>query len=219
MQLAGAGKAFIILRKGKWDIPSYFGDGQDHHMHLAYLIMRHPFGVPYTLDQAYPFIQSATILFGFPDIIVSPKNVYARLLGRLSDSGVDIALGVFKVNRRPEKMDILEMDGRGRIRRIDIKPKQTNFSDTWIAAAWTPLFTGFMHEYLLRDSVIRGQGDAEQSLLDKELHMGDVINAALESKMKVATVHFDSGSFLDIGTPEDIVLVSEFTHSLDKIHP
>lgn len=219
MQLAGAGKAFIVLRKGKWDIPNYFGDGQGQHMHLAYLIMRHPYGVPYTLDQAYPFIPSATIIFGFPDVIFFPKNAYVRLLDQLSDSGADIALGVFKVKRRPEKMDMLEMDAQDRIRRIVIKPEQTSLRDTWIAAAWTPRFTEFMHEYVTRDALERGQSAMGESAVDKELHMGDVLNAALESKMKTTTVRFDSDSFLDIGTPEDIVLASEFIKPFDNVQP
>jgi glucose-1-phosphate thymidylyltransferase len=46
----------VILREGKWDIPAYFNDGTALlDMHLAYLMMRQPFGSPFTLDQAYPF--------------------------------------------------------------------------------------------------------------------------------------------------------------------
>jgi len=59
MRLADVKKAYIILREGKWDIPTYFGDGKILDMHLAYLMMGLPFGVPYTLDQVYPFIKTA----------------------------------------------------------------------------------------------------------------------------------------------------------------
>jgi len=48
MRLAGITKAYIVLRPGKWDIPAYFGDGLFLNMHLAYLMMRSPLGVPYT---------------------------------------------------------------------------------------------------------------------------------------------------------------------------
>ena len=66
MRFAGVSKSYIVLRPGKWDIPAYFGDGSALKLHLAYLMMGVPFGVPFTLDQAYPFVRNATVAFGFP---------------------------------------------------------------------------------------------------------------------------------------------------------
>src|SRR4030042_2836613 len=66
MRLAGITKIYIILRNGKWDIPAYLGDGTMFEMHFAYLMMRLRFGVPYTVDQAYPFVQNNIVVFGFP---------------------------------------------------------------------------------------------------------------------------------------------------------
>ena len=51
MRLAGISKTYVVLRQGKWDIPSYLRDGAMFDMHIAYLIMNLPFGVPYTLDR------------------------------------------------------------------------------------------------------------------------------------------------------------------------
>lgn len=52
----GGRKAYFILREGNWDIPQYFGDGASVDMNLGYLMVRLPFGPPYTLDQAYSFV-------------------------------------------------------------------------------------------------------------------------------------------------------------------
>jgi glucose-1-phosphate thymidylyltransferase len=216
MRLAGAEKAFIILRKGKWDIPAYLGDGHMQDMHLAYLIMRRPFGVPYTLDQAYPFVQSATVVFGFPDIVFYPKNAFSRILESLTSSKADIALGIFKVQRRPEKVDMVELDNENRILRIDIKPRRTSLTHTWIAAAWTPVFTEFMHEFLIQDAANRDGPDAQGSLPSNELHLGEVIRAAIASKIKSTVVCFDSGRFLDIGTPEDIIAAANFVQDAES---
>ena len=82
MRLAGVKKAFFILRPGKWDIPAYFGDGAMLDMHLAYLTVHVPYGPPYTLDQAYPFVKDAVIAFGFPDILFQPEDAYQHLLKR-----------------------------------------------------------------------------------------------------------------------------------------
>ena len=51
MQLAGAQKAYFILRDGKWDIPAYFGDGGMVGLPLGYLMMGLPYGVPFTLTR------------------------------------------------------------------------------------------------------------------------------------------------------------------------
>src|SRR5688500_8765013 len=59
---AGAKQTFIVIRKGKWDIPEYFGDGADLDLAIGYLIMNRPHGAPYTVDQAYPFVRQATVI-------------------------------------------------------------------------------------------------------------------------------------------------------------
>ena len=74
MRLAAVTNAYVILRKGKWDIPGYFSDGKMLEMNLAYLMMDLPFGVPYTLDQAYPFVKDSTVVFGFPDIFIPTRR-------------------------------------------------------------------------------------------------------------------------------------------------
>ena len=83
MRLAKITKAFIILREGKWDIPAYLRDGKVLGIHLAYLIMDAPFGVPFTLDQAFPFVHEAIIALGFPDIYFEQDDVFVKLLNRL----------------------------------------------------------------------------------------------------------------------------------------
>ena len=61
MKLADISKVYIVLRKGKWDIPAYFGSGKMIDLCIASLMMDLPFGVPYTLDQAFCFIQDAIV--------------------------------------------------------------------------------------------------------------------------------------------------------------
>ena len=95
MRFSGITEAYIVLRKGKWDIPSYFGDGATLDMHLAYLIMNLPFGAPYTIDQAYPYIKDAIIALGYPDIYFEGEDAFARLLSRRAESGADVVVGSF----------------------------------------------------------------------------------------------------------------------------
>lgn len=205
MQLANVAKVFIILREGKWDIPAYFGDGREFGPHLAYLMMNEPFGVPFTLDQAYPFVRNAEVVFGFPDIIFKPDDAFTKLLAKLAGSDADIVLGLFPAPQ-PHLMDMVGMDSEGQISEIQIKPTSTNCRYTWIIAVWAPSFTLFMHEYL---SFIQIKSDT--AARNRELFLSDVINAAMKNDMKVDKVTFDDGICLDIGIPENLVKAAQLT--------
>lgn len=206
MKAAGAQKAYVILRNGKWDIPAYFGCGKSIGMHLAYLMMDLPHGAPYTLDQAFAFICNDTILFGFPDILFRPSGAYSSLMKQLAESGADIVLGLFPA-RNPWKMDMVALDASGKISGLEIKPRQTRLKYTWIIAAWTPVFTSFMHRHLqARQEAAAGCAQPGMS----EVFVGDVIQAALEEGLRIDPVYFDDGDYLDIGTPEDLVRAGSF---------
>lgn len=205
MRRAGITRVYIVLREGKWDIPTYLGDGTILNMHLAYLMMRLPFGAPYTVDQAYPFVQNALVAFGFPDIIFQPEDAFVRLLARQASTKADVVLGLFPTDQ-PQKVDMVDLDDDGRIRLIEIKPAQTHLRYTWIIAVWTPVFTRFMHEYLAAIPNVNEQGlidgDAPKP---SELFVGDVIQAAIHIGLRVEAVPFPNDTYLDIGTPDDLI--------------
>ncbi len=205
MRLAGITKSYIVLRNGKWDIPAYLGDGEMLDMHLAYLIMRLPFGAPYTIDQAYPFVKDSLVAFGFPDIISKPDNAFVKLLERQADSNADIVLGVFPVDR-PQKWDMVDINEDGKITQVLIKPIKTDLQYTWIMAIWTPGFSSFMHKYLVGTLEEKEQNTNENNILRKrELFVGDVIQAAIDNNLNVEGVVFSDSTCLDIGTPDDLV--------------
>jgi glucose-1-phosphate thymidylyltransferase len=205
MQFAGATKAYIVIRKGKWDIPAYFGDGKKLEMHLAYLIMGLPFGVPYTLNQAYPFIKDVTVLFGFPDIIFQPEDAFVKLLDRQTETGSDIVLGVFPVNRR-HRGDRIALDDKGRITNIEINPKSTRLKLTWVIAVWTAKFSIFMRDYIQHpQKTARSAHELNMGKTRQELFLSEVIKGALKKKLHIETVLFSKGTYLDIGTPENLI--------------
>ncbi len=205
MRIAGVTKTYIVLRNGKWDIPAYLGDGEMLDMHLAYLIMRLPFGAPYTIDQAYPFVKDSLVAFGFPDIIFKPDNAFVKLLERQADSNADIVLGVFPVDR-PQKWDMVDISKDGKIKQVLIKPIRTDLQYTWIMAIWTPVFTSFMHKFLVDILEEQEQNTNENNIIrQRELFVGDVIQAAIDNNLNVEGVIFSDSTCLDIGTPDDLV--------------
>ncbi|MFQ5604263.1 MAG: NDP-sugar synthase [bacterium] len=204
MRFAGVKNAYIVLRKGKWDIPEYFGDGNELDMNLAYLIMNRPFGAPFTLDQAYQFVKDAQVLFGFPDILFQPEEAFVRLLKKLADSNAEVVLGLFPTDH-PQKMDMVEMTPDGQICRIEIKPMQTHLKYTWIIAVWTQVFTRFLHTYLKEVGMVESKTNKNHDAdLSNEWYVGDVIQAALEDGMRIEAVTFRDAKYIDIGTPADL---------------
>jgi glucose-1-phosphate thymidylyltransferase len=207
MQRAGVAQAFFILRPGKWDIPAFLGDGADLGLHLAYLTVHVPFGVPFSLNQAYPFLRGATVVLGFPDILFEPEHAYQVLLDRLHGGTADVMLGLFPTDQ-PEKVGVVDFDEDGVVRGIYEKSGLTHLPYMWAIAAWRPTFSDFLHGFV-RDRQQALIGDQiPQHLKDMphyaETPIGDVIQAALEAGLRVEAVPFAGGSYLDIGTPENL---------------
>jgi glucose-1-phosphate thymidylyltransferase len=192
---AGASRAYIVLRPGKWDIPAYLGDGSMAGLPLAYLMMNAPWGVPYTLDQAFPFVEQALVLFGFPDILFEPEDAFLRLRRHQADTAADIVLGLFPA-AAPQTCDMVALDPAGRVRHIVIKPASTDLEHSWIIAVWTPAFTRFLHDYLATLNPDDFHGGVHG-----ELFLGQVINAAIDAGWPVEAVTFPDGCYTDIGTP------------------
>lgn len=196
MQRAGARQVYFILRKGKWDIPNYYGDGSDLSLQLAYLIMQRPYGCPYTLDQAYTFVRQQRVVFGFPDILFEPENAFERLLQRQEETKADVVLGCFRMPY-PHKWDMVELQEDGLVNTILSKPAKSNLTYGWAIACWNTRFTEFMHQHLQ-------QVEAQLKASGKELSVGEVVQAAIDNGLKVQSVRFDDGNCLDVGTPEDL---------------
>ncbi|GHA80256.1 nucleotidyltransferase family protein [Pontibacter akesuensis] len=196
MQRAGAAQVYFILRKGKWDIPDYFGDGSQLGLQLGYLIMQRPYGTPYSLDQSYGFVQGKQVVFGFPDILFTPEDAFAQLLQQQSETQADVVLGCFKVTD-PSKWDVVDLAENGQVKHIIRKPAHSALIYGWAIACWGPRFTEFMHLYLQQE-------EAELYASGRELSVGEVVQAAIKEGLLVQSLCFDSGSCLDVGTPEDL---------------
>jgi glucose-1-phosphate thymidylyltransferase len=203
MQVAEAQKAYIVLNRTKCDIPAYFGPGDIAGLDIAYVVTDFPYGAPFSLKQACPFVPNATILFGFPDIIFRPNNALRRLVECLEKGNADLILGLFPT-KNPTKMDMVRIDNRGKIVDIVIKPQKTALKYTWIIAAWRPSFTSFLQIYL--DKVEPELCINFQKNPSSEYYVGNVIIGAMEAGLKIDYETFEFGTFVDIGTPEDLCL-------------
>ena len=199
MRQGGICRAFFILRKGKWDVPDYYGDGTSFGMDLGYLVMRLPYGAPYTLDQAYPFVRGSRVALGFPDILFEPRDAFARALQQLAATRSDLVLGLYRAHATHS--DLVAIDRTGRVLELVIKPAETKLKLGWIFAVWSPRFTEFLHQYL---TVPRTSDQQPGTALPAELTVGHVIQAAIREGLRASSVTFPRHDYLDIGTPEGL---------------
>jgi len=199
---AGVRRTFLILRKGKWDIPQYYGDGSAFGMQLGYLMMERPYGPAYTLDQAYPFVRDAHVALGFPDILMGPPDAYTQVLHHLTATRSDLVLSLYRAHD-PRVSDMVATDPTGRVLDLVIKPDDTSLELGWLFAVWTRAFTEFLHHYLLEPRTSQQQPG---SMLPNELSVGHVLQAAIREGLETQSVLFDRHDYLDIGTPEALQL-------------
>lgn len=193
----------FVIRKGKWDIPQLLGDGSSNEVNISYHIMNLPYGTPFTLNQAYPFIKDKNIAMGFPDIIMEPANAFVALKDKLLDTEADIVLGIFPV-KYFWKWDMIDFEGT-KIKEIVIKGKRSDLKYGWSNAVWKPTFTTFMHEFL--KDLIHSNDKGTRILPDgseRELYVGDVITEAMKNGLKTDYVIFENGFTTDIGTHKEM---------------
>ena len=105
----GMEEAFVIIRPGKWDIPAFFGDGSALGIRLAYLTVHSERGVPFTLDQAFPFVQGKIVALGFPDILFWPRDAFGTVVKRLRRTNADVVLGLFPTDQ-PDQVGVVDFD-------------------------------------------------------------------------------------------------------------
>ncbi len=214
IQRAGADRAYFILRSGKWDIPAYFGNGDLVGIHLGYLTIESTPGVPYTIDQAYPFVKRFRVAMGFPDIIFYPEDAFVHLVNQQEKSNADIVLGLFPA-AQSHKVDMIALDHDYRVSKILIKPSRTDLVYTWLIAVWSPRFTYFLHQHMSNfDRINTTDGAVAISSQSNELFMGNVIQAAINKGLTVDKVIFSDGSYVDIGTGEDMIAAMKHQFTL-----
>ncbi len=207
-RLGGIHNLYIIIRKGKWDIPEYYGDGSSFGVNIGYLMMNLPFGTPFSISQAFPFIGDKIAALGFPDILFEPEDAFEKLKTRFLETDADIILGIVP-SEHFLRSDMIELDEKGKIKDIVIKQNRPDLKHSWFAALWRPAFTVFMKDQL--NGVLSQNKEGRIKMSDgtsRELYMGDIIREAIVSGMKTDYLLFRDGYYKDMGTWEELGKIS-----------
>lgn len=193
---AGAEQVYWLIDRSKTDIVSYFGDGAELGLQLAYAPTWASPSVVHTLDGARGFLRDAHVLFGFPDIVFEPAHALRALRERLLRSGADVVLGA--VPAPAEQVgDRVHLDPSGRALEVRIKPTGCSWPHIWMLAAWAPSFTGFLQRWLEE----RAASAVVRSGTATELYLGHAMQAGIEAGLSIEVETFQGGSFIDVGTP------------------
>ena len=210
MLRAGCDPIYFILRKGKWDLPTYFGSGDDHGAHFGYLLTDEPHGPPFTLAQAATFAPDSVVVAGFPDILLDPPDMLARTLDRLlSSPAAEVMLATLPAQEH-KHTDLVRLDRNHRVAELipkEAKPVWQPDDCTWCAAVWRPRFTEFLVAEVgrLRETAANHDGPDTP-----EWPLGAVVAAAIDAGFEVHGEHFPRGSYLDIGAPDRLVRACDF---------
>ena len=156
--------------------------------------------MPSAIDLARPWLSGETVLFGMPDTIIEPSDCFRQLRDYHEDQSSALTLALFRTDN-PTKFGMVEADEKGAVVRTVDKPKTTDLTAMWGAACWSPDFTDLIGDYL-----------TEAKPDGRELVLGDVFNRALERKMKVQSLLFENGRYIDIGTTTDLNLALKQFH-------
>jgi glucose-1-phosphate thymidylyltransferase len=193
---AGVEQAFWLLDRGKADILQYFGNGAEVGVQLAYVPTQDSPSVVHTLDGARAFLSDAHVLFGFPEIVFEPVHALRALRQRLLQGRADVVLAAIPAPAE-QVADRLRLDATGRVLELRLQPIGLDWPHAWILAAWAPSFTRFLERWLLAREALASAALQPASL---ELHLGHVLQAAIEAQLTIEAETFQRGSFLDVGT-------------------
>jgi glucose-1-phosphate thymidylyltransferase len=193
MAEAGADRALVVLAPKKWDIAELLGDGERVGLDLAYLVVRESPSTAHTVARALPHVDGATVLFGFPDLVLRPRDTLRLLAERYAAGDADVVLGLFPTDDHA-LFDMVEIGDRGAVQRIVIKPGETDLRLTWLAAVWGASFSDYLAEWVV-------SGRASEVEAGREPYVGDVVQAAVTEGLAVVGVEIPGGGYVDVGAP------------------
>ena len=212
MNLAGAREFISYYRRANGTFRPILE--MDHvDLSIAYLVTGLPYGVPLRWT-ALSLLEGKRVLFGFPDILIQTEDVYVRLLDRMHVSQADIVLGLFLADN-PIKTDMVELAADDTIRHPDqTRPNgaEMDLDHSGVEFEFHPIHAQLRSPFLQTIATPKA-GPTDHA--HKEVHLGDVVQAAIEAELKIDTVKFPKGAYIDIGTPEDLVAAVQ-AHALGR---
>lgn len=190
MAEAGIEHIIIVTRPAKHGLMGLHLDGSQYGVNISYIV-QHPASMAHSIDLAYNWIKTATVVMGMPDTIVSPSNCIKQLLELHLKDKADLSLGLFPTDK-PYKFGMIKTDADANIIYHEDKPVNTSATNMWGITAWEPSFTAVLHEQTQKATTS-----------EKEMTLGDVFDAMMRQKKICKAYPIAEGKYYDIGTYDD----------------
>lgn len=193
---AGLSHVVFVINETKHQLIGFFGNGQRFGCQISYVVQEQnnhqgqstsP-GLAHALDAGYHLTRGKTVFFGMADTIMQPGDAFARAYAAASPHD-DVILVLFTTNR-PEKFGMVRLDGDQRVLEIVDKPQETDLTEMWGCILWRPRFTEYLHDCV-----------AQQGISD----FAQIMNNAISSGYRFRGVHMVGGTYIDLGTYEEIM--------------
>jgi glucose-1-phosphate thymidylyltransferase len=100
---------------------------------------------------------------------------------------------------------MIEFNDDKTIGSIVIKQNRPDLKYSWFIAMWKPAFSAYLNSFLRL--LLKKQPEGRILLKDgtsREIFVGDVIQNALAEGLKSEYIIFENGTYLDIGTKDDL---------------
>ena len=191
LQRAGVRQCMIVLADSKFEIARVFGNGADHGIGLGYVLQSEPLGLADALCAAHLWVADREVCMVLPDTVIAPVEAMAELRRVRHDSAADVVLGVFPTVT-PEQLGPVRFDQANRVLEVLDKPTVTDLRNTWGMAVWTPRFSSFLYDRVAAAPP------------EKKPELGAVFDAAVQHGLAVVCRWFAKGSFLDVGSPDNL---------------
>ena len=185
----------FVVNETKHQLMGYFGNGQRFGCNISYVVQEviegktkstSP-GLAHGLDSAYHLTSDKTVFFGMADTLMQPADVFAKA-HQASSTDDDVILCLFPTDR-PEKFGMVKMDKDSRVLEIIDKPSKTDLTEMWGCIIWRPKFTEYLHKRVF-----------EEGISD----FAKIMNDAIAKGMKFSGVHIADGTYIDLGTYDEI---------------
>lgn len=193
---AGIGHIVFVVNETKHQLMGYFGDGHRFGCELSYVVQEtraasesstSP-GLAHALDSAYHLTRGKTVFFGMADTIMQPKDMFATSY-EAAQNDTDVILALWTTDR-PEKFGMVRYESDGRVLEIVDKPDTTELTEMWGGIIWRSRFTEHIH------TCVQEKGISDFAY---------IMNSAISDGMNFRAVHIKNGTYIDLGTYEEIM--------------
>ena len=196
----------ILIISTSQDTPRYkelLGDGHQFGLNLTYAVQPSPNGLAQAFIIGKEFIGDDTCAMILGDNIFHGNGLFARMdnAKRMAEQGIATVFGYYV--RDPERFGVVEFDSEGKVLSVEEKPKASKSNYAITGLYFYPSGVASRAKRVKPSS----RGELEITTLNDMYLKDNLLNVELLNR---------GFAWLDTGTMESLLRVSDFIHMVEK---